>query len=86
MSFRIYVCDSDTATGVATKSVESGMTVREYFNFHKGGADINNYTVLVNSVSANANTPLYEGCTLTISKKKMAGACRLRHLAGKAAA
>lgn len=75
---RVQVCDSDEGGNSCQKNVEYGCTVRQYFSSQKIGANIKDYTVLINSRPADAEAIISEGCQLVINKKKMVGARRRR--------
>lgn len=70
---KITVYDTDTGGRPQVIDVTPGMTVGEYFDRYKN-ADPGNYTVRVNDKTVGSEHGLTEGCRMSFSPAKVAGA------------
>lgn len=71
---RINVNDSDTGGMTGSTHVSDSITVKGYFAQYKPGKNMGNYRIRVNEREVDANYCLTDGCRVTISPGKLAGA------------
>lgn len=71
---RITVSDTEANTWAQPKDVPAGCTVSRYFGENKPGRNPENYRITIDGTQARGDSILSDGCDLSISPGKLAGA------------